>query len=221
VTVWLLLLLVLQAQVDEGTFVVRDDTTEVARETFRLSEGPIGLGRAGWRLATRVRYDRARPAIVLASTLEVGSDSQPLSLSFDVADPRAPLRVLGQLSRDRLTVRLLGRQSEGAREFPVSGRAVILDDSVYALYAFPAWRAGARPVSLTAVVPRAGREETLLVEDLGLAATTVNRDPATLRHLTLTGGANGVVHLWLDSNGRVLKIEIPTRKVRVERRPPA
>ena len=216
-TAWLLLFLALQASGDEGTFVVRDDTVEIARETFRLSPG---LGHGGWRLATAVRYDRTRPAVVLASTLEVSADSQPLSLSFDVADPREPMRVLGQLSRDRLTVRLLGRRTEGAREFPVTGRAVILDDSVYALYAFAALRAGPRPVILTAIVPRAGREETLRVEDQGTAATVLNRDPATLRHITLTGGANGVVHLWLDSDGRLLKVEIPSRHVRVERRPP-
>ena len=218
-TAWILLFVALQGSVDEGTFVVREDTVEVGRETFRIAAGPIALGRTGWRLATRVRYDRERPAVVLASTLEVGADSQPLSLSFDVADPRGPQQVLGQLSRDRLTVRLLGQRSEGAREFPVTGRVAVLDDSIYAPYVFVAWRAGTGPV--TAIVPRAGREETLRVEDLGTAATTLNRDPATLRHITLTGGANRLVHLWLDTDGHLLKIEIPSRRVRVERRPPA
>src|SRR2546426_4803633 len=43
------------------------------------------------------------------------------------------------------------------------------------------------------IYPRSGRREALTVQDLGLAATTLNRDPATLRHVTVTGGAAGDV----------------------------
>src|SRR5204862_317815 len=84
------------------------------------------------------RYDHARPVVGLAPTLTVQSDSQPLSLEFDVADPREPLHILGQAARGRFTVRVLGRRSERAREFPVMGRTVVVDDSVYALYLFAA-----------------------------------------------------------------------------------
>ena len=59
------------------------------------------------------------------------------------------------------------------------------------------------------------------MQELGLGATTLNRDPATLRHITVMGGANQLVHLWLDANGRLLKVEIPSRRLRIERRPPA
>ena len=59
------------------------------------------------------------------------------------------------------------------------------------------------------------------VQDLGLAATTLNRDPATLRHVTVTGGAAGEVHLWLAPDGRLMKIEIPARRLSVERLPAA
>ena len=217
----LVALLALQGPLDEGTFTVREDTSEVARETFRLADTRIGLGGAGWALATAVRYDHARPVVGLAPTLTVQSDSQPLSLEFDVADPREPLHILGQAARGRFTVRVLGRRSERAREFPVMGRTVVLDDSVYALYLFAAWQARAEPVQVVGVVPRADRREALTVQDLGVGATTLNRDPATLRHITVTGGANQLVHLWLDANGRLLKVEIPSRRLRVERRPPA
>ena len=82
-------------------------------------------------------------------------------------------------------------------------------------------QARAQPVRITALVPRAGRRDELMVQDLGAAATTLNRDPATLRHITATGGPNQVVHLWLDAAGRLLKVEIPSRRLRVERLPPA
>src|SRR2546422_6202389 len=61
----LLVLLALQAPLDEGTLLVRQDTAEIGREAFRLSAAPGGAGGAGWTLASTVRYDRTRPIVVL------------------------------------------------------------------------------------------------------------------------------------------------------------
>src|SRR2546425_6752228 len=203
-SVLLLALLALQAPLDEGTLLVRQDTAEIGREAFRLS---AARGGSGWTLASTVRYDRNRPIVVLNPILEIGADSLPATLEFSVADPRAPLRIRGQLARGGFTVRLLGRRTERARESPASGRVVVLDDSVFALYLLAAWHAGPSPVPVTAIFARSGRRELLVVQDQGVEATTVNRDPASLRHVTVTGGANQLVHLWLDRAGRVLKVE--------------
>jgi hypothetical protein len=204
------------APLDEGVLVVRQDTLEVARESFRLSRGRLARGGTGWTLATTIRYDRARPVVVLAPILEVTTDSMPATLQYDVADPRQPARILGELGRGRFTVRLVARQTERAREFPAGSRTVVLDDSVFALYLFAAWRAAAES-DVTAIVPRGLRRDVLQVRDLGVTATTLNRDPASLRHVTVAGGPNEVVHLWLDGSGRLMKIEIPSRHVTVER----
>ncbi len=212
----LLALLALQAPLDEGTLLVRQDTAEIGREAFRLSGA---RGGSGWTLASTVRYDRNRPIVVLNPILEIGADSLPASLEFSVADPRDPLRILGQLARGRFTVRLLGRRTERAREFPASGHVVVLDDSVFALYLLAAWHAGPSPVPVTAIFARSGRRELLVVQDQGVEATTVNRDPASLRHVTVTGGANQLVHLWLDRAGRLLKVEVPASRLTAERAP--
>lgn len=211
----------LQAPLDEGTYVVREDSVEVAREGFRLARGRLASGGIGWSLATTVRYDRTRPVIVLAPILEVGDDSLPLALQYDVADPREPMRILGQLGRGRFTVRFLARATEKAREFPATGPTVVLDDSVFALYLFAAWRAGppSTPVAVTAIVPRGVRREALVVRDHGEEATTLNRDAVTLRHVTVSGGANELVHLWLSADRRLLKVEVPSRRLVVERVP--
>lgn len=215
----LLALALLQAPIDEGVFVVREDSLDVARESFRVSSGRLSAGGLGWTLATTIRYDRQRPVVVLSPLLEVGLDSLPLTLQYDVADPREPARILGQLGRGRFTVRVLARAAERAREFPANGHTVILDDSVFALYQVVAWFAGPAPVSLTAILPRGARREVLRVQDEGLAPTTLNRDPALLRHLSVTGGANQQVDLWLAADGRLLKVAIPTRRLVAERVP--
>jgi hypothetical protein len=209
----------LQGPADEGTLLVRDDTAEIAREAFRISSGRVGPGAPGWKLAVTVRYDRSRPVIVLNPIVELGIDSLPVSLEFNVADPREPLRILGQLVRGRFVVRLLGQRTERAREFPAAPPVVLLDDSVFALYLPAAWQATGRSAQVTAIFPRAGRREVLTVQDLGMQSTTLNRAPASLRHITVSGGANRLVHLWLGPEGKLLKVEVPSRRLSVERAP--
>ncbi len=218
-TAVLLALLALQTPVDEGTLVVREDTVEVAREAFRLTAVRTGAGGTRWTLATTVRYDRTRPVVVLDPIVELGPDSNPVSLEYTVADPREPMRILGQLTRGRFVVRLLGRRTERAREFPAPPPAAVVDDSVFALYLPVAWQGRPRPVTVTAVFPRAGRRELLTVQDLGVQSTTLHRDPAALQHITVTGGENRLVHLWLGADGRLAKIEVPSRRLVAERAP--
>jgi len=209
-------LLGVQGPLDEGALVVREDTAEIARETFRLTAVRVAVG-AGWKLAATTRYDRTRPVLVLDPIVEIGPDSAPASLEYTVADPREPVRILGQLSRGRFGVRLLGRRTERAREFPAPPPAAILDDSVFALYLPVAWRARSQPVAVTGIFPRAGRREVLAVQDLGTGTTTLNRDAVALRHITVTGGANQLVHLWLGADGRLLKVQVPSRHLTAER----
>jgi len=215
----LLALALLQAPLDEGAFLVREDTLEVARESFRLRQGRLARGGTGWTLSTAIRYDRARPVVMLSPILEVSADTLPATLQYDVADPREPVRILGELGRGRFTVRVVARTTERAREFPAGGRPVVLDDSVFALYLFAAWRAAEASGALTAIVPRGLRRETVQVQDQGLASTILNGHPTALRHVTVSGGANGVVHLWLDAAGRLMKVEIPSRRLTAERVP--
>ena len=215
----LLVLLALQGPVDEGTLVVREDTLEIARETFRLTAVRTGAGVTRWKLATTIRYDRTRPVVVLDPIVELGPDSSPVTLEYTVADPREPLRILGQLTRGRFVVRLLGRRTERAREFPAPSPAAVVDDSVFALYLPVAWQGRPQPVTVTCVFPRAGRRELLTVQDLGVESTTLNRDPAALRHITVTGGENRVIHLWLAADGRLAKVEVPSRRLVAERAP--
>ncbi|HVH67719.1 MAG TPA: hypothetical protein VM716_07625 [Gemmatimonadales bacterium] len=205
----LLALLALQAPIDEGSLVVREDTVVVAREAFRLGAVRTGVGLTRWTLATTVRYDRARPVVVLDPIVELGPDSNPASLEYTVADPREPLRILGQFAHRRFTVRMLGRRTERAREFPAPPPTVVLDDSVFALYLAAAWQGRSRATAVTAIFPRGGRRELLMAQELG--------NEGALRHITITGGANRLVHVWLEADGRLAKVEIPSRHLVAER----
>src|SRR5438876_3463439 len=153
----------------------------------------------------------------LAPILEVNSDTMPATLQYDVADPRQPSRILGELGRGRFTVRLVARATERAREFPTGQRTAVLDDSVFALYVFAAWRGASEPGTLTAIFPRGLRRDVVQIHDLGMTSTTLNRDPARLRHIVVGTEGQGTVNLWLDEAGRLMKVDIPSRHLVVER----
>src|SRR2546429_8957535 len=121
------------------------------------------------------------------------------------------MRIVGQFTRGGFVVRMLGRRTERAGEYPPPPPAAVLDDSVFALYLPVAWLGRAQPVQVTAVFPRAGRRELLAVRDLGIETTTLNRDPAELRHITVTGGENRLGHVWLAGAGRPAQGGIPSR----------
>jgi hypothetical protein len=218
-----LALLITQSPLDAGTFVIRQDTVEVGRETFELSSIPFGRSESGCRIAAEARYNGGRGALLLEPTLDIGPDTEPLSLSYEIAQARERLRILGQRSRGRFTVRYLSPHSERAREYPLNGPTVILDDSVFSPYIFAGWRAGlpGSGMDVAIIVPRADRREMATVEELAPAPTTLNGRTADLRHVRLTGGANQVVHLWFDRRGLLQKIEIPSRHLVVERVQPA
>ena len=206
---------------DDGTLVIRVDTQEVARERFRLVSRRGRDGSSGWMLAASARWVVAGRPTVLAPVLEVRPDSEPAALTYDVSAGGASLRITGQPSPGRYTLRYAGPGIERARELAMRPPAVVLDDSVFAPLLFVAWRAFPAPAAraVTAIFPRAPRTAALTVTDLGIAATTLNREPASLRHIVVSGGADGPIHVWLSAAGYIMKVEIPKLSLRAERLP--
>ncbi|MGH7537117.1 MAG: hypothetical protein ACREMF_00660 [Gemmatimonadales bacterium] len=207
------------APLDVGTLVVRIDTQEVARETFRLLTRRLGDNTSGWVLATTARWVVGPRPAVLAPVLELAPDSEPAVLVYEVAANGVSLRIIGQRGLGRYTLRYVSPGRERARELAAAPPTVMVDDSVFAPYLFAAWRAGATPTAVTGIFPRVALRVPLTIIDLGLAGTTLNRDSTTLRHMLVTGGPDGPVHVWLGTDGRLMKIEVPERSIRAERLP--
>jgi hypothetical protein len=204
---------------DEGTLVVRRDTQEVARETFHLLERRRADSADGWVLTTTAHWNRGLRPLVLSPAIEVARDSEPDGIAIDISANGATMRITGQPGPGRYTLRYIAPGLERARELPRRAPSVVLVDSTFAPYLFAAWLARPAPIALTAIFPRAPRHVSLTAADLGLAATTLNRDPATLRHIVLRGGPHGPVHVWLAPDGRLMKVELPDEHLRAERLP--
>lgn len=208
-----------QGVVDQGVLVIRADTMEVGRETFRLVEQRLSAGSTGWLLDASARWTGGGRVVLYRPVLEIGPDSTTQALSFDVRGGPAPMRITGRPGRDRFTLRYVSVGVERARELPADSQTVVIDDSVFSPFLLVAWRARTAVQTLTAVYPRTATRVTLQTRDLGPEATTLNRDPATLRHVVVTGGRDGPVHLWLGSKDRLMKVEVPDKKLVAERLP--
>jgi hypothetical protein len=205
--------------IDQGTFVIRADTQEVGRETFRVLERRVGDSTSGWLFDANARWTGTGRPAVYAPVIEIGPDSMTEALSFDVSGGPAPLRISGRPNRNRFTLRYISPGVERARELPADRALVVIDDSVFTPYLLVAWRARAIPESLTVVFPRGAVRARVAIQDLGAESTTLNRDQATLRHVLISGGPSGPVHLWLGNGGRLMKVELPDRKLTAERLP--
>ena len=206
------------ATLDEATLVVRVDTQEIARESFRLLNRRASDSTSGWLLAARIRWV-ASPPVTFAPVLAVGPDTAPGALEYEVAANGVSQRITGQPGVGRYTLRYVAPGIERARELARGDATVILDDSVFAPFLVASWRASPTPTRVTAIYPRTARRLALTVTDLGIGETTVNRDPATLRHVLIAGGGEGPIHVWLSAEGRLMKVEVPARALRAERLP--
>lgn len=210
--------------IDEGVLVVRRDSQEVARESFHLRERRPGDPSGGWLLDASARWPGpGNRTTVLTPVLELGADTAPAALAYEVVADGKSEHITGQPGPGRFTLRYLLPGVERARELPGGPHIVIADDSVFSLFLLVAWLAprgpDSGPTHVTAILPRMSSRATLTLTDLGIAATTVNRDPALLRHVLIAGGPMGPVHVWLDRDGRLMKIEMPERSLRAERLP--
>lgn len=205
--------------IDQGTFVIRADTEEVGRESFRVLERHAGDSTSGWLLDASARWTGTGRPVVYAPVIEVGRDSMTRGLSFLVTGGPTPLRISGQPGRGRFTLRYASPGVERARELPGDPALVVIDDSVFTPWMLVAWRARSTPDSLSVVFPRSAQRARVAVQDQGVESTTLNRDQTTLRHVLISGAPAGPVHLWLDSAGRLMKIELPDRKLVAERLP--
>ena len=191
------------AQDDGGVLIIRQGGQEIGRETFRKVANRSGSGLTD-SLITTARFPNLKPRLELSGILQ---RSAPDAFTFLVN--RRGTGESGQMlaagARNRITVRIVGRSGESAREFPGGPGVVLLDDSLFAPFIQIADLVGEKPTTLTALFPRSGRRTSFQAERV---VTPGNRssDPS-IQEIRLTGGLSG--ELVLDAGGKVLRVDLP------------
>lgn len=192
--------------VDEGSFSISRQGQRIGREEFTIRRTPGADGQMVLVSTATVAYDDRR----VAPALRTDSAGAPIAYALEVkAGTEVQEQLQGKLGRGRFSAVTRTPRGESAREYLVTDGALILDDEVYHQYFFVARAAAAGRVPV--VIPRRNAQVMMRVEDTGGATAVVGGRTLPARHLVLHEPGGARRELWIDAQGRVLRIELPAQ----------
>jgi hypothetical protein len=205
-----------QSTIDEGTFRLMSGGREIGTETFSIRQqgtGPEAVIIARGRIVHHEGPDRE-----ITSTLQVSGEAlRPSAYDLKVEGQESQ-QILARMAGTRFSTRVVTSQGERAREYLVSEGALVAEEGVAHHHYFLAARAEAgRSVQVPIIVPlqggqvmatvTAGSPQSIRVADQSVSARPVD--------VTVENGVDRRV--WIDGEGRVLRLEIPSRSLVAER----
>lgn len=201
---------------DEGSFTISRDGNRVGREDFSVRHVPTTAG--AFETLTR-------GVIVLEGqrrTVDLSADSAGLPARFQarlLVDGRASETYRAEVAGRRLSARAMRSSGESARELLLPPGALLVDDDVLHLWQFVV---GRRQASVPVVFATRGVVTTVAVDDAGADHVAIALLTIDARKYVLRDTASGEVReLWLDGEGRLLKVALPARHlVAVRDEPP-
>jgi hypothetical protein len=194
--------------VDEGSFTISRNGQAVGREEFRISRTPGAGGDVVVAQAT-VSYGAAQR---LSPALQTDAAGVPLRYVVEVKmGPETQEKLSGTVGRGRFSARIQTPRGESAREFIVADGALVLDDDIFHQYYFLAQ--GGRSGPIAVVVPRRNVQLAMTVSERPVDALMVGGHSIPARLLVLAERGGDERNIWVDAQGRVLKVTIPSRGV--------
>lgn len=190
---------------DEGAFRILIDGREVGRETFAIRQS--GTGDAAVVLAQgRVTLDDRE----LDARLELSSGLRPAAYQVQVegAEDR---RITGQIAGGRFSAKILSPGGEMMREYLTSDGAVLVDDGVAHHYYFIARAFGQGHASVPLIIPQQNRQVSASIRSAGSESIEAGGSSTSGQHLIIEPSGGDTRHVWVDDEGRVLRVEIPSR----------
>lgn len=197
--------------IDEGTFRLSVRGTTVGTETFTIRRSGSGAN------ATTVAQGR----IVLETgqqtqaVLELqGASLRPAAYQIEVrGDDRQ--NITGRAAGNRFRATIVSSSGEQMREYLASQGAVVLDEGVAHQYYFLA----SEPLDghVPIIIPRQSRQVSATVAIQGSETITIADTSVQARriHVQPQGLAERIV--WVDDQGRVLRLQIPADDFVAER----
>jgi len=203
--------------VDESTFRLYRNGEAVGTEQFSIRQiGPAGQRRI--ILRGTIEMDRPDGSIHLAPAMDVQGQN------LAVADYQ--VRVSGSettdifvtVSENRFLARIVSEAGEQLREFRAGSGSVVLDEGVvHHHYLLTPFLDEGSAVSLTVLSPRIGRQERMTLSLVGEEEIRVGGVLVPgVRRFHLEGGDRSR-DIWFDSQGRILRLEIPAQDLIAER----
>jgi hypothetical protein len=196
-------------QLDEGTFRLLVGGREVGVETFSIRRNGEGADAVVIAQGRVVLNDNGGSEVI-ANVQVAGAGLRPVAYDLELrgADAR---RIRGSVTGSRASARTLSPTGETMREYLVTDGAVILDDGVAHHYYFVAQRAAAGAVRAPVMVPRESRQLVATMSMGGEESVSAGGTTTRARRLTVEPPGGDTRHVWIDAQGRVLRVEVPGR----------
>jgi hypothetical protein len=201
---------------DEGAFRLYIHGERAGREEFSIRRVGAGDQR---RIILRGTVSLELPSgrINLAPAAEAASGDLEVSAYQIKVSGTETTDIFVSLSGRRYLARIVSSRGEELREFRAGPGSLLLDDDVaHHHYLLTPFLESASPVSLTVLTPRAQSQVRLTLALVGREEVRVGQDLRQARRFRLDGG-EGPRDIWFDDQGRILRIEIPSRGYVAER----
>lgn len=193
-------------RLDEGSFRILVGGREVGTETFSLRQngtGPDAVVIAQGRVVLDANETTAN--VQLSGT---GLRLVAYDVELSGADAR---RIRASVSGSRASARTVSAAGETMKEYLVSEGAVLLDDGVAHHYYMIAKRAEAGATRTPILIPRESRQVQATITAAGEESVSAGGTTVTARKIVVQPAGGDARTVWVDAQGRVLRVEIPAR----------
>ncbi len=199
--------------IDEATYRLSRNGSVIGEESITIHR--LGLGGDARIIGqSEISFrdgSRSRPR------LEATTDLRPTIYRNEFTGAEEAEVVVSRVGR-RFVSRSRSAAGEAQREFPASGTTAILEPEVVLLYYFLQPWIRTDGAEITALDPRSSVRRQVTMTVLGSEEVRVGRNPIQARHLRLEGN-DSRWEMWVDEDGRILRVGIPSTGFQAERLP--
>lgn len=193
---------------DEGAYRLSVGGKEVGTETFSIRQNGSGDGSVIIAVG-RVVLDAERGQQEVSSELQVaGRSLRPAAYEVRVQGAGAQ-RITGRVVGGRFSAQIVSSAGESMREYLAGDGAVLADDGVAHHYYFLARRLAGGTARVPVIIPRQNRQVIAQVSAVGSERLSVGGQSIEARKLSIVPAGTPERFVWVDAQGRVLRLEIP------------
>jgi hypothetical protein len=195
------------AVVDEGTFMVTRAGAPLGRESFRIVRAPGPHGQVFRATGQSALGDQR-------FTTSLGTDSTGVPVAYESElrmRGEVVQRLQGQGRPGRFSVVVWTKGGEASREYLLNHGALLIDDEViHQFYFIPA---AATRGELIVIAPRGGQQGRYRLEERSNETVEIAGRGVASRRFALIPATGGSRDVWIDANGRLLKVVIPDKGI--------
>jgi hypothetical protein len=201
---------------DEGSFRLSVAGKEVGTEAFSIRQN--GTGETAVIIAVgRIVLDGEKGPQQLNSELQVaGGTLRPAAYEVRVQGA-ASEQIKGRVVGGRFSAQIVSPAGEMMREYLAGDGAVVIDEGVAHQYYFLARRVDGKGARVPVIIPRLNRQVMAQVVDGGAERIAIAGRAFDARRYIVTLAGTPAREVWVDSEGRVLRLEIPERQFVAQR----